>query len=64
MSDAPRSGTPSDMTVLLVILIVLGLVFGLGAVLEGIAWALLIGLVLLVAAGWIGWQKLRHLGRS
>ena len=43
----------------LVILILLALVFGVGAVLEGIAWALLIAVVLVVAAGWMGWQKLR-----
>lgn len=42
-----------------VILIVLALIFGVGAVLEGIAWALLIGLVLLLAAAWWGWAKVR-----
>ncbi len=52
------------MTVVLVILIVLALVFGVGAVLEGIAWALLIGIALLVAAVWVGWQKLRGARRS
>lgn len=52
------------MTVALIILVVLALVFGIGAVLEGIAWALLIGLVLLGAAVWVGWQKLRGVSRS
>ena len=52
------------MTVALVILVILALLFGVGAILEGIAWALLIGVVLLVAAAWLGWQKLRGLGRS
>ena len=44
---------------LVVILILLALLFGVGAVLEGIAWVLLITLVLLVAAGWYGWSKVR-----
>ena len=52
------------MTVVVVILVILALVFGIGALLEGILWALLIGVVLLVAAAWLGWQKLRGLGRS
>ena len=43
----------------LVILVILALIFGIGAVLEGLAWAFLIGLVLLVAAAWWGWSKVR-----
>ncbi len=50
--------------VLVIILLLLALVVGVGAVLEGIAWALLIGVVLLVAAAWVGWQKVRGLTRS
>lgn len=50
------------MMALLVVLLLLALVFGVGAVLEGIAWALLVGLLLLLAAAWVGWQKLRGLG--
>jgi hypothetical protein len=46
------------MTVL-VILLILALVFGVGAVLEGLAWMFLIVLVLLLAAGWWGWSKMR-----
>ena len=46
------------MTVL-IILIVLALLFGLGAVIEGLLWMLLIGIVLVVAAGWYGWTKFR-----
>lgn len=46
------------MTVLL-ILIILALVFGVGAVLEGIAWAILVSLLLLTAAAWWGWTKVR-----
>lgn len=48
----------------LVVLVVLALVFGIGAVLEGIAWALLIALLLLAAAAWFGWRKLRQVSRS
>lgn len=48
----------------LVVLLLLALVFGVGAVLEGLAWAFLIGLVLLVAAAWWGWQKVRGPSRS
>lgn len=43
----------------LVILIILALIFGVGAVLEGIAWAILISLVLLAVAAWWGWTKVR-----
>lgn len=45
--------------IVLVILILLALVFGIGAVIEGIAWVLLISLALLVLASWWGWTKLR-----
>lgn len=48
---------------LLVILILLALVFGVGAVLEGIAWLLLIGLVLFVVAVWVGWRRLSGAAR-
>lgn len=50
------------MTVL-VILLLLALIFGVGAVLEGILWILLISLVLVAAAAWWGWYKLRGIGR-
>lgn len=43
----------------LVILIVLALIFGVGAVLEGLAWAFLITLALLLVAAWWGWTKVR-----
>lgn len=46
------------MTVILV-LVVLALIFGAGAVLEGIAWALLISLALVSAAAWFGWRHLK-----
>jgi hypothetical protein len=44
------------MTVL-VILLLLALVFGIGAVLEGLLWMFLIGLALVVAAAVFGWSK-------
>jgi hypothetical protein len=50
--------------VVVLILVLLALVLGVGAVLEGIAWALLITLALLVAAGWYGWTKVRGVGQS
>jgi TRAP-type C4-dicarboxylate transport system permease large subunit len=43
----------------LVILVVLALLFGVGAVLEGLAWAFLITLVLLAVAAWWGFTKVR-----
>lgn len=55
-------GTGQDMAIL-VILIVLALIFGVGAVLEGLAWAFLIGLVLLGVAAWWGWTKVRGVAR-
>ena len=48
---------------LLVVLVVLAIVFGVGAVVEGLAWALLIALVLVAAAAWFGWRKLRGAAR-
>ncbi len=47
------------MTVL-IILVVLAVLFGIGAVLEGLLWMFLIGIVLVVIAGWYGWTKLRR----
>lgn len=47
------------MTALLVILLLSALAFGVGALLEGILWALLTGIVLLVATVWFGWRELR-----
>ncbi len=48
------------MTALLVILLLSALAFGVGALLEGILWALLTAIVLLVAAVWFGWRELRE----
>ena len=52
------------MTAVVVILIVLALVFGVGAVLEGIAWALLIAVALLAVGAYLAWQKLQGTSRS
>jgi TRAP-type mannitol/chloroaromatic compound transport system permease large subunit len=49
---------------LLVVLLVLAVVFGAGAVLEGLAWAVLIALVLVAAAAWLGWKRVRNASRS
>lgn len=49
---------------LLVLLVVLAVVLGVGAVLETLAWALLIALVLVVAAAWFGCHRLRGASRS
>lgn len=55
---ADCDGYGLTMTIL-VILVILALLFGVGAVLEGLAWAILISLVLLAAAAWWGWTKVR-----
>lgn len=47
------------MTVL-IILILLAIVFGIGAVVEGLLWLFLIGLALIIAAAWFGWSKFRR----
>lgn len=47
------------MTALFVILILLALVFGIGAVLEGVLWAILIAVVLAAGAAWLGVRRLR-----
>jgi len=47
------------MTVL-VILAILAVLFGIGAVIEGLLWMFLIGFALLVAAVWFGWSKFRR----
>lgn len=52
------------MAFVLVVLVLLALVFGVGAVLEGIAWALLISVAVLVAAVWLGWRRLRGVTRG
>ncbi|TDT14972.1 hypothetical protein BDK89_0531 [Ilumatobacter fluminis] len=49
---------------LLVILLLAALVFGVGAVIEGLLWLFLITAVLLAAAVWLGWRKLRSFSSS
>lgn len=46
-----------------VILVLLALLFGVGAVLEGLLWAILISVVLLAIAAWWGWTKVRGMSR-
>jgi hypothetical protein len=44
---------------ILIVLVVLAVLFGLGAVIEGLFWLFLITFVLLVAAAWFGYSKFR-----
>jgi hypothetical protein len=44
---------------ILIILVVLALVLGVGALLEGLAWGLLISVLLLAIAAWYGFTKVR-----
>ena len=46
--------------IVLIILVILAIIFGIGAVVEGLLWMFLIGLALLVAAVWFGWSRLRR----
>lgn len=46
--------------IVLVILLVLALVIGVGAIIEGLFWLLLIGLALVVGAIWFGRSKFRR----
>lgn len=48
------------MTILIVLIILAVIFFGVGAVVEGLFWMLLIGFVLIVAALWYGWSKFRQ----
>lgn len=49
---------------LLVVLLLAALVFGVGAVLEGLLWLFLITAVLIAAAVWFGWRKFRSVTSS
>lgn len=44
--------------VILVVLLLLALLFGVGAVIEGLFWLFIIGAVLLVAAAFTGYRSL------
>ena len=44
---------------LLVILILLALIFGVGAVLKGILWVLVIAAALVIAAIYVGYRKFK-----
>ena len=52
------------MTATLIILLLLALVFGIGAVIEGLFWLLLIALAVIGALVVYGWFKLRSWGRT
>lgn len=49
---------------LLVILVVLALIFGVGAVVKGILWILLVAALLVAAAIYVGYRKLRDVARG
>ena len=46
--------------IVLIILVILAIVFGIGAVVEGLLWMFLIGMALVVVAIWFGWSRLRR----
>lgn len=48
------------MTILLVLIVLAMILFGVGAVVEGLFWMFLIGFAILIAAIWFGWSKLRR----
>lgn len=48
------------MATVIIILLILALIFGVGAVIEGLLWAFLIGLVLLVVAGVFGYRLVKR----
>ncbi len=52
------------MAAVVIVLLLLALVFGVGAVLEGVFWVLVISAALLVAAAWLGYTKLRDVTRG
>ncbi len=44
---------------IVIVLLLLALIFGVGSVLEGLAWGFLIVVALVAAAGFYGFRKLR-----
>ena len=48
---------------LIILLIVLAIIFGVGSVLEGLAWGFLIVVGLIVAVGVLGYRKLSSASR-
>ena len=48
------------MTILIVLIVLALIFFGVGAVVEGLFWMLVIGFALVVAALWYGWSKFRQ----
>lgn len=53
-------GTAYVMTAVLVIMVLLALVFGIGALLEGVLWVLFIAVALFGIAAWFGWRQVRE----
>lgn len=49
------------MLVFILVLVILALVFGVGAVLEGLAWLLLVTLALIAIAVWLVIRKFNQL---
>lgn len=43
---------------LLIVFVIAALIFGIGGVIKGLLWAMLIGLLLLIGAVWWGWRTL------
>jgi hypothetical protein len=56
-SERPETKARFDMTILIALLVA-ALVFGVGAVLEGLAWAMIIAIALVFAAVIVGAQVL------
>ena len=54
------AGDDRPMTILIILLVLALIFFGIGAVIEGLFWMLLIGLAFVVAAIWFGWTRLRR----
>lgn len=52
------------MTAFLIVLLLLALVFGVGAVLKGIFWLIFLAVALIVVLAVVGWFKFRGTGRT
>jgi hypothetical protein len=57
-----QQGDVRRMTILIILIVLAMIFFGIGAVIEGLFWMLLIGFALVVAAIWYGWTRLRRTG--
>lgn len=52
------------MTALLIVLLLLAVVFGIGAVIKGIFWLVLIAIAAVALLALVGWFKFRGAGSS